>query len=220
MIRYFLSRLNYNKDFDKELISYLKKDLVSRERIVFIPTSPENILVSKKYASEIIRLFEINEIKFKYVTILHKNMETALMENFINNADVIFLMGGDTLCQYKFLKENNLIEPIRNFKGVVIGLSAGAINMCKNAILTSVHEAKGLITFEGLNLVDFSIDVHFDKDSYVQIKDLIQIFNENQIKTIFCLSDTSGIRVSNNSVDFLGKKIYKVANDNIFRYLR
>ncbi|GGJ80015.1 hypothetical protein GCM10008982_31880 [Anoxybacillus voinovskiensis] len=220
MIRYLLSRLNYNEDFDKELISYLKKDIVSRERIVFIPTTPKNILLTKKYANEIIRLFEINELVFKDVTILHSEIETTLMGNFINNADVIFLMGGDTLCQYKFLKENDLIEPITNFKGVVIGLSAGAVNMCKNAILTSVQETKEIIIFEGLNLVDFSIEVHFDKDSYVQKKDLLKIISENQIETVFGLSDTSGIRVSDKSIDFLGEKIYKVTKNKIFRYLR
>lgn len=68
--------------------------------------------------------------------------------------------------------------------------------------------------------MDFSIEVHFDKDSYVQKKDLLKIISENQIETVFGLSDTSGIRVSDKSIDFLGEKIYKVTNNKIFRYLR
>lgn len=58
------------------------------------------------------------------------------MKENIRNASVVFLMGGMTPVQFKFLKENELDEVLRKYQGCVLGLSAGAINMAKISICT------------------------------------------------------------------------------------
>lgn len=49
----------------------------------------------------------------------------------IRNADVLWLAGGDTSKQFFYLESYGLISCIREHKGVVIGMSAGDINMAK-----------------------------------------------------------------------------------------
>lgn len=84
------------------------------------------------------------------------------MHKAIQNADVLWLAGGDTQNQFAYLSEYGLISLIRDFKGVVIGISAGAINMAKTAICTLTCRHRKQEVYQGLGLVDYSVEPHFD----------------------------------------------------------
>lgn len=50
-------------------------------------------------------------------------------KKYIDGADIVYLCGGRTFYQMKFFDEINLKELLENYNGIVIGQSAGAINM-------------------------------------------------------------------------------------------
>jgi peptidase E len=83
------------------------------------------------------------------------------MIDSIQTASVIFLMGGTTSLQMEFLLKNQLIEPIRNADCLMMGLSAGAINMAKTSILTITSGHKEQEIYNGIDLVDISVEPHF-----------------------------------------------------------
>ena len=91
------------------------------------------------------------------------------MFSSIENADIIFLMGGDILKQNEFLMKNDLKPIIKTFKKVVIGISAGAINL-SNISLCSKDEEDGVektITYEGIGRINYTIEPHFDIDNKI-----------------------------------------------------
>ena len=57
-------------------------------------------------------------------------MQEDTMKEELTKADIIFIMGGDTQKQNTFLEKYNLKETIKTSKGIVIGISAGAILYC------------------------------------------------------------------------------------------
>ena len=98
----------------------------------------------------------------------------------IENADIIFLMGGDTLKQNDFLMKNDLKPIIKTFKKVVIGISAGAINL-SNISLCSKDEEDGVentITYEGIGRINYTIEPHFDIDNKILLQNELYPLSE------------------------------------------
>ena len=113
--------------------------------------------------------------------------------NIIRNASVIFLMGGTTLAQMAFISEYGLTGPLQNFNGVIMGISAGAINMGKTSLCTKATETEKTLLYDGIGLVDFTIEPHFDPDN----RDLIEsaLIPISYHIDIYCLCDNSAIIV-------------------------
>ena len=91
-----------------------------------------------------------------------------MAQDLVSNADVLWLAGGDTSTQFNYLESYGLISCIREHKGVIIGMSAGSINMCKRAICTLTCGHNELKIYKTLGLVEFSVEPHFDKDNISQ----------------------------------------------------
>lgn len=49
----------------------------------------------------------------------------------VRGADILWLSGGDTPTQFGYLKSYGLVDVLKRHKGVIIGMSAGSINMAK-----------------------------------------------------------------------------------------
>ncbi len=76
-------------------------------------------------------------------------------------ADVIWLSGGDTPTQFCYLKKYGLDAVIKKHDGVIIGMSAGSINLAKTSICTLPCEHSRQEIYNGLGCVDISVEPHF-----------------------------------------------------------
>ena len=63
-------------------------------------------------------------------------MEKEVAKDVVRAADVVWLAGGDTSTEYQYLLQYELIDILREHSGVIIGMSAGRINLTKMAICT------------------------------------------------------------------------------------
>ena len=116
-----------------------------------------------------------------------------MAQDLVSNAEVLWLAGGDTSTQFNYLESYGLISCIREHKGVIIGMSAGSINMCKRAIctLTCGHNELGL--------VEFSVEPHFDKDNISQ--ELLILSEEYPL---YGLCDDSAVICADNNITYVG----------------
>ena len=129
MITYIFSGFNPKEHFGKEVSIFFKEDMKNSKSIVFIPgnfDSPDKV---KRYALTDIEWFKEIDITLEDINILDNNMQEDIMKEKLTKADIIFIMGGDTQKQNTFLEKYNLKETIKTSKGIVIGISAGAINL-------------------------------------------------------------------------------------------
>ena len=102
-------------------------------------------------------------------TILKKELDNQelILERF-NNADIIYIGGGNTLELMKILKQYNMIsllEEAYNDGKVICGLSAGAIAICKYGLSDArKYKEFKLTRVRGIGLVDLLVCPHYNLD--------------------------------------------------------
>lgn len=235
-INYFCSGFNKEKAFWDELGNKLREDLVDTKRIIYIPASNKEEKI-KRVIEEKVPVFREH---FKKVGIIFDEEvcitpETSKEEaqRLVKESNMIMLMGGNPFHQQELLKEKELIDLLKNYSGVILGFSAGAMNMSKYIIITPCSEEYPDFDIrEGLNLSNISIYPHnnFDGDTFPEkivlgdeittSKDLNTV--SSKYGNFYCLQDhyhedsttsVSLIRTTNETVEFLTDndgKVWKV----------
>lgn len=95
----------------------------------------------------------------------HVQKEDA--QTILQNASAIFLLGGDTLKQNEFLIDYELSDLIKKSIVVVMGASAGAINMSAKWLCSKNfgYPVEKSFLYEGIGLDNFSVLSHFDLEN-------------------------------------------------------
>lgn len=214
MITYIFSSFDKDIRFN-EVANYFKNDMVLYKNIVFIPANFENMEKVNGYANIDVSWFKEIGINLNEITVLNDTMTKEEMFRSIENADIIFLMGGDTLKQNDFLMKNDLKPIIKTFKKVVIGISAGAINL-SNISLCSKDEEDGIektITYEGIGRINYTIEPHFDIDNKILLQN--ELYPLSEKKTIYGLPNNTGVRIIDSNFEILYGDFYKISNNEV-----
>lgn len=214
MITYIFSSFDKDIRFN-EVANYFKNDMVLYKNIVFIPANFENMEKVNGYANIDVSWFKEIGINLNGITVLNDTMTKEEMFRSIENADIIFLMGGDTLKQNDFLMKNGLKPIIKIFKKVVIGISAGAINL-SDISLCSKDEEDGVektITYEGIGRINYTIEPHFDIDNKIFLQNELYPLSEKM--TIYGLPNNTGVRIIDSNFEILYGDFYKISNNEV-----
>lgn len=214
MITYIFSSFDKDIRFN-EVANYFKNDMVLYKNIVFIPANFENMEKVNGYANIDVSWFKEIGINLNGIIVLNDTMTKEEMFRSIENADIIFLMGGDTLKQNDFLMKNDLKPIIKTFKKVVIGISAGAINL-SNISLCSKDEEDGVektITYEGIGRINYTIEPHFDIDNKVLLQN--ELYSLSEKMTIYGLPNNTGVRIIDSNFEILYGDFYKISNNEV-----
>lgn len=199
---YLLSGMdaNNNYNFYKKIANILKKDLKNFNSIIYIPTYPGNKEKCNKLSKS--KIFENIGIHFNKNIVLDNSYNLGDIKKILKENSLIFLYGGNPYEQIKFINKNKIAELIK--EKTVIGLSAGSINMCKKAICTKDEEFEKSNMYDGMGLVDFSIEPHFNINNIEVLEDLKK-FSENTC--IYALEDDAFIIIENGKKYFYRKYI-------------
>ena len=107
MITYIFSAFDKDIRFN-EVANYFKNDMARYKNIIFVPANFENMEKVNGYANIDVSWFKEIGINLTGITVLNEKMSKEEMFRSIENTDIIFLMGGDTLKQNEFLMKNDL----------------------------------------------------------------------------------------------------------------
>lgn len=186
-----------------------KKDIKNYNQIVFIPSCPTASEVTDRYVEKYLEWFERIGIYFNSKVVLDNRINSEKMIDAINNASLIYLMGGTTPLQMKFLLDNHLVNAMRNVDCLIMGLSAGAINMAEDSILTMTcgHDKQEI--YKGLGIVDKSVEPHFILENY---NDELKKLSYNY--SIYAMCDESAIIIRDSQCVYYGD-IYLLKDGNI-----
>lgn len=93
-------------------------------------------------------------------------MQKEEAHQLIRNASVIFMCGGYPVQQHEFLAEYELSDMIKNSNAIIIGASAGALNMAAKWISSSDDTPKAETTtiYEGLSFDHIAYESHSRRD--------------------------------------------------------
>lgn len=142
----------------------LKKDWPEKATMLYIASDPDNYELTDKYAYRHKKAYE-EVLNVKSFTIIDHRISNP--QDYLSKADVLVLAGGHCPTQMAYFNELKLKDFIKDFKGVVIGCSAGTMNMEKTVY--SIPELEGEAIdpnyqrfYFGLGLYDIYIVPHFN----------------------------------------------------------
>jgi len=191
------------------IVDQIKERINENNTILYIASNPENSKEIDSYASLFFEGLALSGINFSEYLILDNRTKDNAKE-YIKKANVIFLSGGDTYIENEFFKQVHLKELLKNFDGIIIGQSAGSINMAKFVYNSpEKKEESEPIYFEGLGLSNINIEPHFTLDTTefneMQLYQRKHLLEESKKRPIYALCDGSHILETNKSITVYGK---------------
>ncbi|MFD9627415.1 Type 1 glutamine amidotransferase-like domain-containing protein [Peribacillus muralis] len=213
MINMLFSQYNFHESWAKDTVA---KYINTNDKILIIPFSFDNKISDcqdwenaysrdkgKFYKSIFTPFmdFGVREENINWINYFKDTKEEA--KGKIRNSNIIFFTGGFPEKSMERLKEFDLIEEIRNFSGVIIGSSAGAMIQIAEYHITPDEDYQIFSYNEGLNLIkSFDIEVHYEGNE-VQKCYINKVLNE-KTDTVYAITDTGGIIVDLQKVVLLG----------------
>ena len=237
MIRYYCSGFDTNNAFGHGLGEMLKKELKRTKNILYIPGSIDKIeKAKKKYVPIFTEHFKNIGIEFDNINLLTQDISSEEAKDMVKNADFIMLMGGDPFKQKELCIKLDIMNELKEYKGIMLGYSAGAMLMSKYIIITPCSEEyPDFHIEEGLNLDGISIYPHNNTtleiypntlvvgDETYQKEDLIKVAKEYEAFYLLQdnyqengLTDVSIIKSTNGTIEYYYEnegKIWIVEDD-------
>ena len=202
------------------IVDQLKESLKKRNKVVFISSdinsTPESVL---SYAKIFFDSMKMAGIVFnEYLIIEGTNYDKA--SEYIEGADLVFLCGGDTYNQYKLFSKMNLKQILSSYSGIIMGQSAGALNMAVDVFNSPEEkEESEPVFYEGLGLTTINIEPHFkyddtnfdDKEKYQREA----IIKESYNRPIYGQCNGSHIFINEDDVATIYGETYLIMNGKI-----
>lgn len=197
----------------QEIIDFLNQNILEEGRIIsFIPCDFDEYNENDKFVNKLINLFEDKNYKFNQVNIVDNRLSKKEMISNIKNSSIVFMLGGDTLNQISNINKYNLKEVIRDTK-IVIGMSAGSINMAKKVVLAKDPDDNipELSIYEGVGITDINIEPHCE---FTNHEHWLELEKASTISDIVVMNDDAYIIVDETAtyygkyVVLKNKKIY------------
>lgn len=160
------NRIAKNFGNDNKILDNIKKYVKKYDNFLFVASDEFNNEITDNYANVTFESFNMT-LPFKNYYILDSRTEN-IIDDLIKKADLIFLCGGHVPTQNEFFKNINLKEKIKNTDVLIIGGSAGAMNMADVVYCPPELEGEAIDPnfskiYKGLGLTSINVFPHYDE---------------------------------------------------------
>ena len=194
-------------------IDELSKCFPEHCRVLTICSDPDDHDTTDYY-SDLTRIsFENAGFHFESFTILDGRNE-ELAEELIHESDLLILSGGHVPTQNRFFQKIGLRELIKDFDGIVIGISAGSMNSADVVYARAELEGEAIDPsykkyFEGLGLTKTMLLPHH-QDVRDVILDGLRLFeditcSDSYGKTFYSIPDGSYLYIDSSKEELRGE---------------
>jgi peptidase E len=111
---------------------------------------------------------------------------------------IIYLPGGNPLILLENILKDKLIENLKEFNGILLSNSAGALVLSKHLIITKDEDFSETQVKDGLSLIPFSVEVHYDGSQEEELKKL------SLDEDIYAIPEKNLILWENKKIEFKG----------------
>lgn len=194
-------------------VDALRKALPSPCRCLFITSDRDDHAFTEGHGHAIKRSFEATGFEFSDYTLLDGSNEGEAAE-LVEKAELIVLAGGHVPTQNRFFTHIGLRELMRQYKGVVLGISAGSMNSADIVYVQPELPGESCDTdfiryTPGLGLTKTQILPHYNQvqDNYLDGRRLIEdiTFADSIDKRFYVLNDGSYIHIEKGCETLLGE---------------
>ena len=202
----------FNNFFPENLSRVLQGDITDRKSLAMISSNPsiyENAGVTER------SWLDQAGIMFDEYHLINFRVQKEDAQTIIQNASVIFLLGGDILKLNNFLKEYELLDLIKKSSAVVIGASAGAINMSAKWLCSKNFgdKVETNSVYDGIGLDNFSVLSHFDLENNMELVQSELSLLSKEID-IYASNKDCALRIKGDKIDVIGN-VYLLSHSKI-----
>ena len=232
MIAYLTSHIggSYKKDgkriptqlsVENGLLDSLQEHWKSNSNVLIISADADAIEINDSILNTFAEAFPISGLSINRIIMCDKRNEDIV--STIADYDVIILAGGHVPTQNRFFHKIQLKNHIKDFNGILIGISAGTMNCAE--IVYAQPELQGESIdkeyrrfLHGLGITELMILPHYQeiKDEMLDGKRLLEdiTYPDSYGKEFYALVDGSYIIIENDSATLFGEA-YLIKNANI-----
>lgn len=194
------------RHFTDPIAEVLKEALDTRDSLVFISCQPDNYTQNDEDSCGMHRMFEERNMGFAKHSVIDHRTKADEAVDLIREASCIFLMGGNATLQFQLMREKGIVEEIRRSSAVILGVSAGAMNMGSPTV--DIYETS--TPYEGLGFANITIKAHYPLED-----EWLQALKQVSMELPVCLmTDESAIFVKEDSIMKIGQ-IYRLEKGEI-----
>ena len=201
-----------------EFVDRLRAVLPPNPQALFVCSDPDDHDMTCHFGADTAGAFSEAGIAFSGYQVLDGyNAEDA--EMLVHSSDIVIFAGGHVPTQNAFFRDIHLREIMEGYDGVVLGISAGSMNLAEEVYVQPEEEGESAPEFErfapGLALTDVNILPHYQKvknnilDGLRLYEDIT--FADSMGHTFFALPDGSYIYQDEDGQLLCGKA-YRVQN--------
>ena len=144
----------------------LRSCLPKRPRCLFVCSEPDGFQFTDGFAKDFDIAFREAGMEFSgYDTLDSRNQDRA--QQLIWRSDLIILMGGHVPTQNAFFRKIGLEKLIRDYQGVLLGISAGSMNAATRVYAQPEAPGESVPEFQrflpGLGLTELNILPHYQQ---------------------------------------------------------
>lgn len=185
------------------IINFINKNILEEKNISFISASFNEYELNDKQTNKFLNAFKEKKLIFDNTYIIDSRYSKKEMIEIIKNNNIVFLLGGDTLEQIKSIKDYELIKSINNDNKIVIGVSAGAINMAEKVVLAKDIEDNipELSIYNGLGITNINIEPHCDFNNKTHWNDLLEA---SMYTDLVVMHDDAYIILDDDNISYYG----------------
>ncbi|MFB8374720.1 cyanophycinase [Paenibacillus taichungensis] len=205
----------FNHFFPEKLVHCLHEDIQDRKSLVMISADPSG------YTGDQINFDDVSEwtwlnhanIIFDECHFIDYRMQKEDARRLIQNASVIFLCGGYPVLQNDFLTAYELSDVIKNCQAVIMGASAGALNMAAKWLsLNSTDEVETSTICDGIGFDHFAYESHSQRDYATFVQGYL--FSLSEEIDVYAAEQESAIRVKDGKIEIMGP-VYLISHSKI-----
>ncbi len=196
-----IDRVKVAKEIDNTngLVDQLKSKLEGTRGILYVPADASNKDKIDEYSKILFDALKLSGIIFDNYYVIDDKSSEDEVRNRVLKSDLVFLSGGDTYTQMQYFEKINLREILSEYEGVIVGQSAGSINLAEDVYNSPECEEdlKKPSCYKGLGKTHINIEPHFILDTSNFNSDEIlhrnAMLEESKKRDLYGLPDVSHI---------------------------
>ena len=183
--------------FTDEIAAVLRENLTGRGKLVFISAWPEDHARNDEDSDGMHQMFAERGMGFASHFVIDRRTSPAEAAELVRAAGCVFLMGGDPVAQMALIRDLGLVSPLRESRTVILGVSAGAMNMGRQ--VAEIWDSKAF--YEGLGLADITIKSHYTEGDW-----FVPLLKElSRTHPIIAMEDESAIFINEDGKRAFGR---------------
>ncbi|WP_379161579.1 cyanophycinase [Paenibacillus sp. sgz5001063] len=206
----------FNHFFPEKLVQCLHEDIQDRKSLVMISADPSGYTGEPNNIDDVSEWTWFNQanIIFDEYHFIDYRMQKEDAQRFIQGASVIFLCGGDPVLQNDFLADYELSDVIKDSNAVIMGASAGALNMAAKwlCLKNTGNEVETSTIYDGIGFDHFAYESHAKRDYAAFVQGYL--FPLSEEIDVYAAEQESAMRVKGGKIEIMGP-VYLISHSKI-----